>query len=166
MEAAAKVYKDIARAQWRDQLILDHLTYVRHIVRKMIAQLPEGIDEENLEAAGILGLVEAAQQFEPQREVEFKTFAFQRIRGAILDELRRNSPLPQKLVKQISLVRRVCQELTPPVTPEAIANQDRIETGRGGTLSRGDAAHQAGAARRRARGVGKYRRSPSQPSIL
>jgi RNA polymerase sigma factor for flagellar operon FliA len=126
MEAAAKVYKDVAQSAWRDQLILDHLTYVRHIVRKMIGQLPDGIDEENLEAAGMLGLVEAAQQYDPGRDVVFKTYAFPRIRGAILDELRRNSPIPQKLAKQISQVREVCQQLRPPITPEAIAEKTSL----------------------------------------
>jgi len=126
MEAAAKAYKDVAQTEWRDQLILDHLTYVRHIVRKLVAQLPDGVDEENLEAAGMLGLVEAAQHYDPSRDVAFKSFAFPRIRGEVLDELRRNSPLPQKLAKQISLIREICEQLPPPVTPEVIAERSGL----------------------------------------
>ncbi len=82
--------------------------------------MPAAVDQENLEGAGLLGLVEAAQHFDPTRGVSFKTFAYRRIRGAILDELRRNTPLPQKILRQISQVRRICETLRSPVTPEMI----------------------------------------------
>ncbi len=64
--------------------------------------------------------------------MNFKTFAYRRIRGAILDELRRNSPLPQKMLKQIAQVRRVCETLPSPVTPETIQrvtglSEDEVE---------------------------------------
>jgi RNA polymerase sigma factor for flagellar operon FliA len=104
-------------------LILEHLEFVRHVLGKTIAHLPETVDKENLEAAGVLGLVEAANQYDPGRGVAFKSFAFHRIRGAILDELRRNSPLPQKMLQQISQVRRVSETMPPPVTPERIARK-------------------------------------------
>ena len=58
----------------RDQLILDNLGYVKHILGKLLHQLPLGVDAENLEAAGILGLIEAASQYDPSRNVEFRTF--------------------------------------------------------------------------------------------
>ena len=64
---------------------MQHLSYVRHILGRIAATLPREIDQENLEGAGVLGLVEAAQQFDPSRGVDFKTFAYRRIRGAILD---------------------------------------------------------------------------------
>jgi RNA polymerase sigma factor for flagellar operon FliA len=82
--------------------------------------LPAGIDLENLEAAGVLGLVEAANRFEPRRGVRFETFAYSRIRGAILDELRRNCPLPQDLLERIARVRRVHRALPPPVSVESL----------------------------------------------
>ena len=73
----------------RDQMILDHLGYVQNILTRILNQLPSGVDAGNLESAGVLGLIEAANQFDPGRNVEFRTFSYQRIRGAILDELRR-----------------------------------------------------------------------------
>jgi RNA polymerase sigma factor for flagellar operon FliA len=76
---------------------------------------------ENLEAAGVLGLVEAAQQFDEARGVPFKGFAYNRIRGAILDELRRNCPLPQQMLQQIAIVRNAMESLDPPVTIEMVA---------------------------------------------
>ena len=114
-------YKSQGQQQLRDDLILEHLDYVQSILGKTIVELPHHIDRENLESAGVLGLVEAAQQFDPSRGVEFKTFAYRRIRGAILDELRRNSPLPQRMMQMIAKVRRACEHVEPPVTPEEIA---------------------------------------------
>ncbi len=121
MEAAANTYHKVAQKHRRDQLVLDHLDYVRHILQKLLTQLPGGVDEENLEAAGLLGLVEAAQQFDFSRNVTFTTFAYPRIRGAIVDELRRNSPLPQQMLKQIARIREASEKLPPPATPEDIA---------------------------------------------
>jgi RNA polymerase sigma factor for flagellar operon FliA len=64
------------------------------------------VDSENLESAGVLGLIESASQYDPGRNVEFRTFSYQRIRGAILDELRRNCPLSQQLLQKIATLRQ------------------------------------------------------------
>ena len=106
MEAIARAYRHVATRNSRDQLIVDHLAFVQHVLGRIVAGLPRGIDNENLEAAGILGLVEAAGQFDASRGVSFKTFSFPRIRGAILDELRRNCPLPQQMLQRWALIRR------------------------------------------------------------
>ncbi len=121
MQQAKQVYDAVAQKERRDQLIVEHLPLVRHLVGKMVAELPPGIDVENLESAGVLGLVEAAHRFDAGRGVQFKTFAYSRIRGAVLDELRRNSPLPQQLLQQMAQVRQAYEELPPPVTVDALA---------------------------------------------
>ncbi len=105
----------------RDELILNHLWLVRHLVGKLAARLPPGVDVDNLESAGLLGLVEAAQRFDTNRGVDFKAFAALRIRGAMIDEARRNSPLPQELLQYVKLVSRAQERLTPPITIEALA---------------------------------------------
>lgn len=102
---------------------MENLTFVKHVLGKMIATLPKSVDRENLEAAGVLGLVEAAQSFDPLRGVAFQTFAFQRIRGAIYDELRRNCPVPQSLLQKIARLKRIMQEFQGPCTPEILAEQ-------------------------------------------
>jgi len=119
----AQVYQKVSAQSQREELILGHLTLVRHILGRLTAKLPRGIDLDNLEAAGVLGLVEAANRYEPERGIRFKTFAYTRIRGAIYDELRRNSPLPQELLEKTAKVRKVFQSLTPPVTIERLAQQ-------------------------------------------
>ena len=123
MNTATQIYKTVSLQHERDQLILGHLSYVRHILGKLVAEMPPGVAVENLESAGVLGLVQAARQFDASRQVAFKTYAYPRIRGAIVDELRRNSPLPQRILEQISKVRRACEVLSPPVSPEAIGSE-------------------------------------------
>jgi len=113
--------QDANRQEIRDELILNHLGYVKHILNKLLNQLPSGVDAENLESAGILGLIESAEQFDPSRNVEFRTFSYQRIRGAILDELRRNCPLSQQMLQKIARLRQVKASLQGAVTVEELA---------------------------------------------
>ena len=123
MATGAETYRSVSQSQQRDEIIVEHLPFVRHILGRLVASLPAGVDVENLESAGILGLVEASQQFDAARGVPFKSFAYPRIRGAIIDELRRNCPLPQHVLQASARVRNACERLEPPVTPEAIARE-------------------------------------------
>ncbi len=105
-----------------DPLVVENMDFVRHILGRLLVELPTGVDEENLLSAGTLGLIEAARGFDPDRGVAFRTFAYRRIRGAIIDELRRNCPLPQRVLENLSLVRSARMQLMPPATAEEIAN--------------------------------------------
>lgn len=113
--------RSVSNDSARDELILGHLGYVKHILNKLLNQLPAGVDAENLESAGIVGLIEAATQYDPERKVEFRTFSYQRIRGAILDELRRNCPLSQQMLQKIAHLRQVRLSIQGPVSIEMLA---------------------------------------------
>jgi RNA polymerase sigma factor for flagellar operon FliA len=118
---SSQVYEQVSAQSQREELILGNLTLVRHILGRLAVRLPRGIDLDNLEAAGVLGLVEAANRYEPERGIRFKTFAFTRIRGAIYDELRRNCPLPQDLLERTAKVRNILQSMPPPASIENLA---------------------------------------------
>ena len=122
MEAFTKVYQEASDREKLNQLILDHLDYVRQICGTLAVRLPDGVDLQNLQAAGVVGLIEAAQNFDPTRGVAFKTFSYPRIRGAIVDEIRRNSPLSQKVMQAVGRVRQTMDQLDAPATPETIAD--------------------------------------------
>jgi len=126
MHSAVKAYHKVCKMDLRDRLILEHLYFVRHILGKMLGGLPDSVDSDNLESAGILGLVEAAGQFDPARGTAFTTFAYQRIRGAILDELRRNCPVPQAILQNWALIRDASMYMTPPITTEKIAERTSL----------------------------------------
>jgi RNA polymerase sigma factor for flagellar operon FliA len=81
-------YATTASEAERDRLILGHLALLQHIVGRMSLDVPGRIQRDDLFGWGMRGLIEAADSFEPARGLAFSTFAFPRIRGAILDELR------------------------------------------------------------------------------
>jgi RNA polymerase sigma factor for flagellar operon FliA len=116
-------YSRTAEQTARDALVVAHLWLVRHLIGKIAARLPSGVDVENLESAGILGLVEASQRFDATRGVDFKAFASLRIRGAIIDDARRNCPLPQDLMRRVSLVMKAHDRLPAPVTTEDLVRE-------------------------------------------
>ena len=72
----------------RDALIRQHVPLVRRIALHMIAKLPPNVELDDLIQVGMIGLAEALSRFESEQGVQFETFASQRIRGAMLDELR------------------------------------------------------------------------------
>ena len=118
---APHVCQHVADLSIRNERILSHMSLVKQVVGRLAAMLPPEVDVDNLESAGVLGLVEAAGKFDPSRNAQFKTFAYIRIRGSVLDELRRNSPLPQHMLERVTLIRKAHRTLTAPATVEDLA---------------------------------------------
>lgn len=123
MSRNLKEYSRTAEQTARDALVVNHVWLVRHLTGKLTARLPSGVDVENLESAGMLGLVEAAQRFDASRGVDFKSFAALRIRGAIYDEARRNCPLPQEVMQRVMTVAKAQDKLTPPVSVDDLVSE-------------------------------------------
>jgi RNA polymerase sigma factor for flagellar operon FliA len=122
MNAPLSTYQRTAR-QSRDQLILDNVDYVARILSTLAFKASSEDARDNLHSAGVLGLVEAANCFDPTHGVAFRTFAYRRIYGAIVDELRKQSPVSQAVLKQVGLVKKAYERLEPPVTPERLARE-------------------------------------------
>ncbi len=95
----------------RDELIVSHLPLVRFLVGKMAAKLPPYVDQQDLMSAAYLGLVAAAERFDPNRGVKFKTFAEQRIKGTIIDELRSQDWMTRPLREKLKRLDRKLSEL-------------------------------------------------------
>ena len=95
----------------RDKLILDHVPLLKHIVGRMALDLPASIERDDLYGFGMVGLIGAADSWEPGRGLRFSTYAFPRIRGAILDELRRADFLPRGRREKVRELERVVSEL-------------------------------------------------------
>ncbi len=122
MDSATQTYQRSSGKTIVERLILDNVDYVKKILSTITAGLPPNYDKENLEQAGIVGLVETANSFDPTKGVAFRTYAFPRIRGAIIDEMRKNSPVPQKMLESIREVNAAYEKLESPVTPEMLAD--------------------------------------------
>ena len=84
------------RNEWRNRLISQHTEVARRIALKMARRCPDWVAREDLVAAGMLGLTEAAERYDTTREEPFLPFAEKRIRGAVLDELRRGDIMPRR----------------------------------------------------------------------
>jgi RNA polymerase sigma factor for flagellar operon FliA len=100
MNNLAKVYES---EQWngsslnRDELIMSHLPLVKFLVGRVSAKLPPHLDQQDLLSVAVIGLITAAERFDPKRGIQFKTFAEKRIMGSIMDELRAQDWLPRTL---------------------------------------------------------------------
>lgn len=75
-------------SSYAEKCILDQMPLVKSIARNIHRRLPTHIAYEDLVQAGVLGLIDAAKRFNPERQIQFATFARHRIRGAIMDSLR------------------------------------------------------------------------------
>ena len=73
----------------RDELILRYLPLIKYVVGRMAVTPPQGLDYEDILSFGVFGLMDAVDKFDPTKGFVFQTYAIPRIRGAILDELRK-----------------------------------------------------------------------------
>ncbi len=96
---------NIANKDKRDKYIMDYLPLVKYVVGKFMIYLPSHIDQEDLFESGTLGLIEAAERFNAAKNVKFKTYAFHRIRGAILDYLRLQDWVPRSVREKDNLIK-------------------------------------------------------------
>ncbi len=109
----------------RDELIEEYAPLVKYIAERLSARLPASIDVEDLISTGVLGLIDAIDKFVPDRGVKFKTYAEFRIRGAMLDYLRRQDWAPRSMRRKerelAQVFRQLEQKLKRPATHEEAA---------------------------------------------
>lgn len=73
----------------RDELVTRYLPLIKYVVGRMAVTPPSGLDYEDILSFGVFGLLDAVDKFDPSKGFVFQTYAIPRIRGAILDELRK-----------------------------------------------------------------------------
>lgn len=87
-EALWQRYRASGDADARAELLEQHLGLVHHVARGIAERVGDALSYDDLVSAGTIGLVQALEAFEPSRGNAFTTYALQRVRGAVLDELR------------------------------------------------------------------------------
>jgi RNA polymerase sigma factor for flagellar operon FliA len=92
--------------------VRDNLPLVGHLVREVLFRLPQHIGRDELTSAGMLALTLSARHFDAERGVPFGSYASQRIRGALLDELRGMDWAPRSLRRTAREARDVQDQLT------------------------------------------------------
>lgn len=104
-------YQDTKEESVQGDLVSQYLPLVRLHAGRLALGLPPHVNRDDLVQAGVLGLLEAMQRFDPGRGVRFESFATLRIRGAMLDELRRLCWLPRTLIREMREMDRATQQL-------------------------------------------------------
>ena len=117
----------------RDALIERHLHLVKYIAGRVVMHLPASVELDDLISYGIFGLLDAIDKFDFRRGIKFETYAYTRIKGAILDGLRSMDWAPQSLRKRAREVAaaygRVEGRLGRAATDEEVAAELGIEVG-------------------------------------
>jgi len=124
---AARAYRGHKSRRVSDEEIIKLLPMVRKIARRAVTYIRPPLSLDDLVSAGTIGLLKAARDFDTSHQAEFKTYAYIRIKGAVLDELRRASLLPSGVSKQIrqaqELSRKIVEETGSLPTDEELARR-------------------------------------------
>jgi len=96
----------------QERLMIEHLPTVRYIARRIHDRLPQQVELEELVSAGVLGLIDAFSKFDPERNVQFRSYAQFRIRGAILDSLRTLDWSPREMRRKGRAVEEAIRKVT------------------------------------------------------
>ncbi|WP_425387914.1 FliA/WhiG family RNA polymerase sigma factor [Amycolatopsis nigrescens] len=108
------LWQQFARApqqRIRDRLVLHYAPLVKYVAGRVGTGLPTHVDVGDLVQSGIFGLVDAIEKFDPDRGLRFETYAMQRIRGAILDDLRSQDWVPRVVRARAREAERALERL-------------------------------------------------------
>jgi RNA polymerase sigma factor FliA len=97
LESLWAEFKRTGAQTLRNQLIVHYTPFVKYVAGRVLAGLPRHFDEDDLVSYGIIGLIDAIERFEPDRNLRFETYAIPRIKGAIIDELRAIDWVPRSV---------------------------------------------------------------------
>src|SRR4051812_25929782 len=129
MHRALASYSSRGGGTEADELIAKYSSVIDRVVRRIVMRTGLQSAFDDLWSAGALGLLEASRRFDPGRGVTFETFVEHRIRGAMLDELRRLDHLPRRLRSRTDEVTKARRKLTAALGREATIEEVAAELG-------------------------------------
>lgn len=109
---AGNMREDGAMTPEQERLMIEHLPTVRYLARRIHERLPQHVEIDDLVSAGVLGLIDAFRKFDPEKKVQFRSYAQFRIRGAILDSLRTLDWSPRDLRRKGRAIEEAIRALT------------------------------------------------------
>lgn len=95
----------------REEMIIKYIPYVKYIASRLVIGKPPGVEYDDLVSFGILGLIDAIEKFDMSKGLKFETYATLRIRGSIIDELRKISWIPKSAFSKLSNLNQVREKL-------------------------------------------------------
>ena len=107
----------------REMAIREFLPLVYYVVNRVTLPVTDAITKEDLEQSAIQGLLEAIDRFDRDRNVRFKTFAYKRIYGAVIDAIRQVRILSRTKLERLMTVQRITERLTQELKREPTAQE-------------------------------------------
>jgi RNA polymerase sigma factor FliA len=104
-------YKSSGDPAARERLVVAYSPLVKYVSGRMAAGLPAHVEEADLISYGLVGLINAIERFELEREIKFETYAITRIKGAIIDELRSLDWVPRSVRARAREIERANAKL-------------------------------------------------------
>lgn len=98
-------------ADEREDMIIKYIPYVKYIASRIVIGKPPGVEYEDLISFGIIGLIDAIEKFDVSKGLKFETYATLRIKGAIIDELRKMSWIPKSAFSKLTALNQKREEL-------------------------------------------------------
>ena len=95
----------------KERIVLEHTSLIRYIVNRIAVRLPSHIDLDDLHNTGVIGLMDAIDKYDPDKNCKFKTYAEFRIKGAILDQLRSMDWVPRSVRQKSRRLERAYGEV-------------------------------------------------------
>lgn len=109
-----------------DKLIIEYSPLIKFIAHRLAMRLPPSIEVDDLMSAGVIGLIDAIEKYNPDKDTQFKTYAEIRVRGAMLDELRAQDWVPRSVRQKASAVTsayaKLEQQLGRPAEDDEVAD--------------------------------------------
>ncbi|MFZ5648355.1 MAG: FliA/WhiG family RNA polymerase sigma factor [Bacillota bacterium] len=106
-----KEYKRTKNESIRNQLVMQYLWMIKHLAGRLAIRLPSSMTQEDLESCGVFGLMEAVQKFDPDMGIDFEAYAYRRIRGSMIDEIRKANWMPRSTWQKLQELRAVKDRL-------------------------------------------------------
>ena len=128
-----KLWEDYSRLKTpeiREKIILEYAPLVKVVAGRLSMYLGYSVEYDDMVSYGVFGLIDAIDKFDMAKEVKFETYASLRIRGAILDQIRKMDWIPRTLRQKQKKMEMACQKLEAehgrPGTEEELANELEI----------------------------------------
>ena len=102
-------YKEDGAGDAREMLVLHYSPLVKYVASRVATGLPASVDQADLVSDGMIGLMDAIEKFQPERQIKFETYAMQRIKGAIIDALRQLDWVPRSVRLEVNAVAHQAQ---------------------------------------------------------
>jgi RNA polymerase sigma factor for flagellar operon FliA len=119
--------EEVTNPENNEELLQKYLPIVKSIVARIKINLPPHIEADDLHSVGLMGLISALKKYNPEQEKSFGSYASMRIRGSILDELRRMDWMPRNARTNFKKLRQVVEDMEQKLQRPATEEEIRLE---------------------------------------